>query len=72
MAAQLPETRLYTGIASRVAVAKLRLDRTPTPRSWVARMTKRSAPTGAGKSASVSEALKREFHAQALLPRLHR
>ena len=25
---------------------------TPTPRSWVARMTKRSAPTGVGKSAS--------------------
>ena len=27
-------------------------DGTPTPRSWVARMTKRPAPTGAGKSAS--------------------
>ena len=58
--------------ASRVAVAKLRLDGTPTPRSWVARMTKRSAPTGAGKSASTAEALKRELHAQVLLPPLHR
>src|SRR6476620_9665698 len=28
-------------IASRDAAAKLRLDGTPTPRSWVARMTKR-------------------------------
>ena len=27
-------------------------DGTPTPRSWVARMTKRLAPTGAGRSAS--------------------
>ena len=35
-----------------IAVAKLRLDGTPTPRSWVARMTKRSTPTGDGKSAS--------------------
>jgi hypothetical protein len=35
-------------------VAKLRLDGTPTPRSWVARMTKRLAPTGVGKSASIS------------------
>ena len=43
----------YTGVASRDAVAKLRLDGTPTPRSWVARMTKRPAPTGAGKSASL-------------------
>src|SRR3954470_21489488 len=58
--------------ASRDAVAKLRLDGTPTPRSWVARMTKRSAPTGAGKSASSTEALKRELHAQVLLPPLHR
>jgi hypothetical protein len=32
-------------------VAKLRLDGTPTPRSWVARMTKRLAASGAGKSA---------------------
>ena len=31
----------YTKDASRDAVAKLRLDGTPTPRSWVARMTKR-------------------------------
>jgi hypothetical protein len=31
---------------------KLRLDGTPTPRSWVARMTKRRAPTLPGKSAS--------------------
>jgi hypothetical protein len=38
--------------ASRDAVAKLRLDGRPTPRSWVARMKKRPAPTGAGKSAS--------------------
>jgi hypothetical protein len=44
--------------ASRVAVAKLRLDGTPTPRSWVARMTKRPAPTGVGKSASRAEARK--------------
>src|SRR5208337_3888794 len=44
----------YSDVASRVAVAKLRLDGTPTPRSWVARMTKRPAPTGAGKSASRS------------------
>jgi hypothetical protein len=43
---------LYTELASRDAVAKLRLDGTPTPRSWVARMTKRPVPTGAGKSAS--------------------
>ena len=42
----------YTELASRVAVAKLRLGGTPTPRSWVARMTKRPAPPGAGKSAS--------------------
>jgi hypothetical protein len=48
--------RSYTGFASRVAVAKLRLDGTPTPRSWVARMTKRLAPTGVGKSASHVEA----------------
>jgi hypothetical protein len=41
-------------LASRVVVAKLRLDGTPTPRSWVARMTKRPAPLGAGKSASRS------------------
>jgi len=33
--------------ASRDAVDKLRLDGTPTPRSWVARMTKRPTPTGA-------------------------
>ena len=43
----------YTGFASRDAVAKLRLDGTPTPRSWVARMTKRPDTTGAGKSASL-------------------
>ena len=42
--------------ASRDVVAKLRLDDTPTPRSWVARMTKRLTPTGAGKSASHPEA----------------
>jgi hypothetical protein len=40
----LPSTvpvRIRTlSVASRVAVAKLRLDGTPTPRSWVARMTK--------------------------------
>ena len=42
----------YTEIASRDAVAKLRLDGTPTPRSWVARMTKRPTSTGVGKSAS--------------------
>ncbi len=36
--------------------AKLRLDGTPTPRSWVARMTKRPTPTGVGKSASITEA----------------
>src|SRR3979490_3019406 len=42
----------YTGFASRDAVAKLRLDGTPTPRSRVARMTKRPTPTGDGKSAS--------------------
>lgn len=46
----------YTDDASRVAVAKLRLDGTPTPRSWVARMTKRLALTGVGKSASRAEA----------------
>src|ERR1700679_104384 len=46
----------YTDFASRVAVAKLRLDGTPTPRSRVARMTKRSTPTGDGKSASHGEA----------------
>lgn len=40
--------------ASRDAVDKLRLDGAPTPRSWVARMTKRSAPTCAGKSAPVA------------------
>jgi hypothetical protein len=39
--------------ASRDAVDKLRLDGAPTPRSWVARMKKRLAPTGAGKSAPV-------------------
>jgi hypothetical protein len=44
----------YTGTASRDAVEKLRLDGTPTPRSRVARMTKRSTPTGDGKSASRS------------------
>jgi hypothetical protein len=33
-----------------------RLGGTPTPRSWVARMTKRLAPTGVGKSASHAEA----------------
>jgi hypothetical protein len=37
--------------ASRDAVDKLRLDGAPTPRSWVARMKKRPAPTGASKSA---------------------
>jgi hypothetical protein len=42
--------------ASRDAVVKLRLDGTPTPRSWVARMTKRPTPTGVGKSASDVEA----------------
>ncbi len=31
----------YTGLASRDTIAKLRLDGAPTPRSWVARMTKR-------------------------------
>jgi hypothetical protein len=31
-------------------------DGTPTPRSWVARMTKRPDTTGAGKSASLMEA----------------
>src|SRR6478735_4567216 len=30
-------------------------DGTPTPRSWVARMTKRPTPTGDGKSASCVE-----------------
>jgi hypothetical protein len=39
-----------------IAVAKLRLDGTPTPRSRVARMTKWRAPTGVGKSASRAEA----------------
>ena len=48
--------RPYTGFASRDAVAKLRLDGKPTPRSWVARMTNRPTPTGAGKSASGWEA----------------
>jgi hypothetical protein len=43
--------------ASRDAVAKLRLDGTPTPRSWVARMTKRPALTVFGKSASRSGGL---------------
>lgn len=43
---------IYPGGASRDTVAKLRLGGAPTPRSWVARMTKRPAPTGAGKSAS--------------------
>jgi hypothetical protein len=33
---------------------------------------KSDAPTGAGKSASSTEALKRELHAQVLLPPLHR
>ena len=37
--------------ASRDAAAKLRLGGTPTPRSRVARMTKRLTPTGAGRSA---------------------
>ena len=32
-----------------IAVAKLRLDGTPTPRSRVARMTKRPTPTGVGQ-----------------------
>lgn len=36
----------YTDSASRDAVDKLRLGGTPTPRSWVARMTKRPTPTG--------------------------
>ena len=36
----------YTDFASRDAVAKLRLDGTPTPRSRVARVTKRPTPTG--------------------------
>lgn len=51
----LPSLSTGRGIvaaASRDAVAKLRLDGTPTPRSWVARMTKRPTPIGAGKSAS--------------------
>jgi hypothetical protein len=39
--------------ASRDAIDKLRLDGAPTPRSWVDRMKKRPAPTGAGKSAPV-------------------
>jgi hypothetical protein len=46
--------------ASRVAVAKLRLDGTPTPCSRVARMTKRPDTTGAGKSASLMEARMRD------------
>ena len=37
--------------ASGDAAAKLRLGGTPTPRSRVARMTKRLTPTGAGRSA---------------------
>ena len=43
----LSVSRCRFGPASRDAVAKLRLDGTPTPRSWVARMTKRPTPTGA-------------------------
>lgn len=46
----------YPWGASRDAVDKLRLDGAPTPRSWVARMTKRPVPTGAGRSASEQEA----------------
>jgi hypothetical protein len=38
--------------ASRDATAKLRLGGTPTPRSRVARMTKRPTPNGVGRSAS--------------------
>jgi hypothetical protein len=49
-----PIVRPYNEFASRDAVAKLRLDGTPTPRSRVARMTKWPTPTGAGKSASNS------------------
>jgi hypothetical protein len=42
----------YTELASRDApFAPAR--RTPTPRSWAARMRKRRAPTGVGKSASL-------------------
>jgi hypothetical protein len=54
VAALLVSSSPYTDVASRVAVAKLRLDGTPTPRSWVARMTKRPTPTGDGKGASGS------------------
>jgi hypothetical protein len=45
----------YTDLASRDAVAKLRLDAAPTPRSRVARMTKRPVPTGAGQEAKNAE-----------------
>lgn len=48
--------RVKISLTSRDVVAKLRLDGTPTPRSWVARMTKRLTPNGVGKSASPREA----------------
>lgn len=52
-------------IASRDTVAKLRLGGAPTPRSWVARMTKRPAPTGVGKSVPLSGArITREYACQ--------
>ena len=51
-AAQVGPLR-YSDGASRDTVGKLRLGGAPTPSSWVARMTKRPAPTGAGKSASL-------------------
>src|SRR6476469_6764523 len=52
-------------VAARDAVDKLRLGGTPTPRSWVARMTKRPAPTGAGKSASERKARTKEIRVMA-------
>ena len=49
--------------ASRDVVAKLRLDGTPTPRSWVARMTKRP---GTGRCRQ--ERLRREARHQGVVP----
>jgi hypothetical protein len=46
-ASSLSVSRCNLNLLHEMPSSKLRLDGTPTPRSWVARMTKRLAPTGA-------------------------